>query len=102
MIECGRQSLLHRRRRMMTDANLENVLDESHELISSARVEGTHVFNPQGEKLGSGHSVMIHKNTGQVAYAVLSFGDRKSAVQGTSVSVRVDLGGRRIIKKKKN
>src|SRR3546814_16915996 len=28
--------------------------------------------------------------------------DRKSVVWGTSVSVRVDLGGRRIIKKKKN
>src|SRR3546814_12928482 len=28
-------------------------------------------------------------------------GDRKSVVQGKSVSVRVDLGGRRIIKKKK-
>lgn len=58
----------------MTDANLENVLDESHELISSARVEGTPVFNSKGEKLGSVHSVMIHKQTGQVAYAVLSFG----------------------------
>src|SRR3546814_12901439 len=30
----------------------------------------------------------------------LSAGDRKSVVQGKSVSVRVDLGGRRIIKKK--
>src|SRR3546814_17976446 len=29
-------------------------------------------------------------------------GDRKSVVAGKSVSVRVDLGGRRIIKKKKN
>src|SRR3546814_15889797 len=28
--------------------------------------------------------------------------DRKSVVSGTSVSVRVDIGGRRIIKKKKN
>src|SRR3546814_14728320 len=28
-------------------------------------------------------------------------GDRKSGVQGKSVSVRVDLGGRRILKKKK-
>src|SRR3546814_13939663 len=28
-------------------------------------------------------------------------GDRKSVVEGKSVSVRVDLGGRRIIKKKK-
>src|SRR3546814_18244227 len=29
-------------------------------------------------------------------------GDRKSVVEGESVSVRVDLGGRRIIKKKNN
>src|SRR3546814_16323073 len=29
-------------------------------------------------------------------------GDRKSVVEGKSVSVRVDLGGRRFIKKKKN
>src|SRR3546814_17825524 len=29
-------------------------------------------------------------------------GDRKSVVEGKSVSVRVDLGGRRIIKKKKS
>src|SRR3546814_14078273 len=29
-------------------------------------------------------------------------GDRKSVVSGKSVSVRVDLGGRRLIKKKKN
>src|SRR3546814_11016983 len=31
----------------------------------------------------------------------LDAGDRKSVVEGKSVSVRVDLGGRRIIKKKK-
>src|SRR3546814_16688389 len=30
----------------------------------------------------------------------LSFGDRKSVVVGKGVAVRVDLGGRRIIKKK--
>src|SRR3546814_12897654 len=30
----------------------------------------------------------------------MDMGDRKSVVSGTSVSVRVDLGGRRIIKKK--
>src|SRR3546814_11538477 len=32
---------------------------------------------------------------------VMAPGDRKSVVQGTSVSVRVDLGGSRLIKKKK-
>src|SRR3546814_14991726 len=34
------------------------------------------------------------------AKAVAAAGDRKSVVSGKSVSVRVDLGGRRIIKKK--
>src|SRR3546814_15501053 len=31
-----------------------------------------------------------------------AFGDRKSVVSGKSLSVRVDLGGRRIIKKNRN
>lgn len=56
----------------MTDMSI--LVDEAHELISSARVEGTPVFAPDGERLGSVHSVMIHKVTGQVAYAVLQFG----------------------------
>src|SRR3546814_16927608 len=34
--------------------------------------------------------------------AAARIGDRKSVVEGKSVSVRVDLGGRRIIKKKNN
>jgi len=52
----------------------EAVIDYQHELISSRRVEGTPVYNTRGEKLGNVHSVMIGKRTGQVAYAVLSFG----------------------------
>ena len=55
-------------------AKVKAALDESHELVSSARVEGTPVYSPNGEKLGTVHSVMIHKTTGQVAYAVLQFG----------------------------
>ena len=51
-----------------------DVADEDHQLISSARVEGTPVFDHHGQKIGTVHSVMIHKLTGQVAYAVLSFG----------------------------
>ena len=50
------------------------IVDHSHQLISSARVEGTPVYDPKGTKLGTVHSVMIHKRNGQVAYAVLSFG----------------------------
>lgn len=55
-------------------AQVKAAMDEGHDLVSSARVEGTPVFSPEGEKLGTVHSVMIHKATGQVAYAVLQFG----------------------------
>jgi hypothetical protein len=48
--------------------------DFAHELISSRRVEGTAVYSGAGEKLGTIHSVMIGKRSGQVAYAVLSAG----------------------------
>lgn len=52
----------------------DDIVDRAHELISSRRVEGTPVYNPQGQKLGTVHSVMIDKRRGQVAYAALSFG----------------------------
>jgi hypothetical protein len=48
--------------------------DFAHALISSRRVEGTSVYSESGEKLGTIHSVMIGKKSGQVAYAVLSAG----------------------------
>lgn len=49
-------------------------IDYRHEMISSRRVEGTPVYNRDGEKLGTIHSVMIGKRSGSVVYAVLSFG----------------------------
>ncbi|MDP8914344.1 MAG: PRC-barrel domain-containing protein [Pseudomonadota bacterium] len=52
----------------------DEIVDRAHELISSRRVEGTSVYSRQGEKLGTVHSVMIEKRSGQVAYALLSFG----------------------------
>jgi sporulation protein YlmC with PRC-barrel domain len=47
---------------------------EMGNLISSRRVEGTDVYNTQGEHLGSIEHVMLDKLSGQVAYAVMSFG----------------------------
>src|SRR3546814_14665707 len=44
-----------------------------------------------------GQTLLFVGNVGQCRRA----GDRKSVVEGKSVSVRVDLGGRRSIKKKK-
>ena len=43
-------------------------------VISSDRVEGTAVYDPAGEKLGSIDNLMIDKVSGQVRYAVLEFG----------------------------
>ena len=45
-----------------------------HSLISADRVEGTAVYNTDGEKLGHVEDVMLHKLTGKVAYAVVSCG----------------------------
>lgn len=48
--------------------------DETHRLISAEKVQGTAVYNAQGERLGSIEDVMIDKITGKVAYAILSIG----------------------------
>jgi sporulation protein YlmC with PRC-barrel domain len=48
--------------------------DETDRLISSDKAVGTAVYNRQGEHLGSVYNLMIDKYSGQVAYAVISFG----------------------------
>src|SRR2546426_11283504 len=47
---------------------------QSHTLIASDRVEGTPVRRSSGEKIGTIERLMIDKLSGNVAYAVLSFG----------------------------
>ena len=54
----------------MTDCDFP----DDHDLISTARVEGTAVYDRHGERFGSIHSLMVHKTSGEVAFAVLSFG----------------------------
>ncbi len=48
--------------------------DETGSLIAASKVNGTNVYNRQGESLGSIYDVMIDKISGQVSYAVMSFG----------------------------
>jgi hypothetical protein len=48
--------------------------DETQRLISSSKVEGTNVYNPEGEHVGSVDCFMVDKFSGKVAYAVMSFG----------------------------
>ena len=56
----------------MADTNIAT--DETVNLIASDKVEGTVVYNVQGERLGTIHNFMVNKRSGQVDYAVLTFG----------------------------
>ena len=47
---------------------------ETGNLIGSDKVEGTAVFGPDDQEIGSIERVMIDKLSGKVAYAALSFG----------------------------
>jgi len=47
---------------------------ETGSLIGSDKVEGTDVYNPNGDRVGTVERVMIDKLSGKVAYAVMSFG----------------------------
>jgi len=47
---------------------------ETPQLIGSDKVEGTPVYQPDGNRAGQIERVMIDKLSGKVAYAVMSFG----------------------------
>ncbi len=49
-------------------------IETSGDLISSDKVEGTSVYNREGEQLGTIDRLMIDKQTGRVHYAIMSFG----------------------------
>ena len=49
-------------------------VDETNRLISSDKVDGTDVYNRNGDHLGTVHDLMIDKRSGQVEYAIMSFG----------------------------
>ncbi len=48
--------------------------EETTRLIAAEKVNGTSVYNRQGEHLGTIEDVMLDKVSGKVAYAVLGFG----------------------------
>ena len=49
-------------------------INETARLIASDKVEGTRVYNREGERLGSVRNFMVDKRSGRVEYAVLEFG----------------------------
>jgi len=70
-------------------------------LIESDRVEGTSVYDPNGNSIGSIKRLMIEKISGHVAYAVMSFGgflgmgQEEHAVPWNKLTYDTNLGGYR-------
>ncbi|MBY0342415.1 MAG: PRC-barrel domain-containing protein [Sphingomonadales bacterium] len=48
--------------------------NETSQLIASNKVEGTAVFDTDGERLGSITNFMVDKRSGKAEYAVMQFG----------------------------
>ena len=82
-----------------TTPNSDPATDETVSLIGSDKVQGTAVFGPDGDKIGSIERVMIEKRTGRVSYAVLSFGgflgigDDHYPLPWPSLKYNTELGG---------
>jgi sporulation protein YlmC with PRC-barrel domain len=49
-------------------------IDETGRLIASNKVEGTPVYGRRGDRLGTIYNFMVDKYSGQVEYAVMSYG----------------------------
>ena len=73
--------------------------DQTDRLISSEKVDGTAVYNRNGDRLGTVDHLMIDKFMGQVEYAVMSFGgflgmgESYNPVPWRSLTYDVNLGG---------
>jgi len=50
------------------------IVESNHRLILGSRVNGTPVFNKEGERIGHVADLSIERTTGRVAYAIMSFG----------------------------
>jgi sporulation protein YlmC with PRC-barrel domain len=84
----------------MSSTNTDNVAThETGSLIAASKVNGTSVYNRSGESLGSVYDIMINKMSGQVAYAVMSFGgflgigERYHPLPWESLTYDTKLGG---------
>jgi hypothetical protein len=65
---------LHKRQRLNFMASIKDPSDTHGRLIAADQVEGTTIYNPAGDNLGSVEDVMIDKVSGKIAYAVVGFG----------------------------
>src|SRR3546814_13199678 len=95
------------KRSVVLDLRSEQGRIDLHDLVATADVFLTNLRPDAVERLGFGPEVLLGAHDRLVYAQVSGFGRtgpdaqaRKSGVSGKSASVRVDLGGRRSIKKK--
>jgi len=73
--------------------------DETGGLISADKVQGTEIYNTNGDHLGEVESIMIDKLSGKVGYAVVTFGGflgigaERRAMPWSVLDYDVDRGG---------
>ena len=73
--------------------------EQSHDLISSDRVEGTAVYGPDGDKIGSVKQLLITKRGGQVTDVIVSaggflgIGSELHSLPWSKFDYNTDLGG---------
>jgi sporulation protein YlmC with PRC-barrel domain len=71
----------------------------SGSLIAAEKVNGTNVYNMNGDKLGSVDDIMIDKISGKAIYAVMSFGgflgmgEKQHPLPWSSLTYDEDKGG---------
>ena len=53
---------------------MDGSVNENSSLIAADKVQGTEVYNRSGENIGSIYDLMLDKRSGNVAYAIMSFG----------------------------
>ena len=76
--------------------------DETRTLISADKVEGTAVYNPDGQNIGTIETIMLNKLNGRVAYAVmasggfLGIGSDRYPVPWEALRYDTELGGYRV------
>jgi hypothetical protein len=96
---------LRRNKEMATRQGAARTVDDRREtvsLIGSDKVEGTAVYGADDNKIGTVQRVMIDKVSGQIAYAVVSFGgflgmgEEYYPMPWSKLDYDTDLGGYRV------
>src|SRR3546814_15407327 len=95
-IGCDEYDAVEAGGRELGDALADDHGAASRDRKACLRAMGSRASRDDGDSRGGGVRIIAGPDTRRAGQRV----DRKSVVYGKSVSVRVDIGGRRIIKKK--